>query len=260
MRLASFYKNSLVPTYERINVLSKATVEVIKALQENNPDPELVDDAKPFVRRQDVMNAILKAVNGLSKEWRMSARKKRAGGNSNYVVVHFEDLNLNLIPIHLLSHAKLPKPSRYRGDISAFNLAIMKDRGMISEVDFQTYIDFDNEISLVTEPEIPSNIKDIPFGLLLIYDGTDHKAPIRLAALTPDQERYIFCDSIDLLKEYSPSRDTELEIKAPIELKKLRRLRIDTSQVKEYQDTPSVTIKKDKDRANKMSDDDANTI
>ncbi|MBT2289308.1 hypothetical protein J7E73_09195 [Paenibacillus albidus] len=85
MRLASFYKNSLVPTYERINVLSKATVEVIKALQENNPDPELVDDAKPFVRRQDVMNAILKAVNGLSKEWRMSARKKRAGGNSNYV-------------------------------------------------------------------------------------------------------------------------------------------------------------------------------
>jgi len=37
-------------------------------------------------------------------------------------------------------------------------------------------------------------------------------------------------------------------------------LRIDSSQVKEYQDTPNVIIKKDKDRANKMSGDDANTI
>ncbi|SFL20694.1 hypothetical protein SAMN03159341_1044 [Paenibacillus sp. 1_12] len=256
MKLASFYKNSLVPTYERVNVLSKATIAVIETLQDNIPDPELVDDSRPFVRRQDVMNAILKAVNHLPKDWRMSARKKRAGGNFNYVVVHFEDLNLNLIPIHLLSYSKLPKPSRYRGDISAFNLAVMKDRGMVSDLEFQTHFNFDNETSLVTEPDIPSNIKDIPFGLFLIYDGTNAKAPIRLAALTPDQERYIFCDNIELLKEYSQSN--EIEVETPIEMKKQRKLKLETSQVKEYQDVPNVVIKKD--RVNRMSDEDANTI
>jgi hypothetical protein len=256
MQLASFYKNSLVPSYERINFLSTVIMEVISSLQQLQPDPELVDDSKPFVRRQEIMNAIIKKVKDLPSEWKMTAKKRKAGGNFDFVIVHFEDLNLNLVPVHLLSYARLPKPSRYRGDISAFNYAVMKERGMISEVEFQTYLDFEQDVQMITEPQIPSNIEDIPFGLLLIYDGTDSKVPIRLAALTPDQEQYIFCDHVDLLKDYSQSKQTV--VGKVIERKMKRRLKLNTTQVKDYQESPNIVVRKDnfEDR----SDDNANTV
>ncbi|WP_339279094.1 hypothetical protein NYE40_23890 [Paenibacillus sp. FSL W8-1187] len=256
MKLASFYKNSLVPSYERINIISSSVIEVVNTSQQTIPDPDLVDDARPFTRRQAVMNSILKKVNSLPKKWRMSAKKRKAGGNFDYVVVHFEDLNLNLVPVHLLSHSKLPKPNRYRGDISAFNFAVMKERGMLSEIEFQSFMDFDQEPALVTEPRIPSNLKDIPFGLLLVYDGTNPKAPVRLAALTPDQDQYIFCDNVELLKEYSSQ--TQQKVKDITEVKKKRKLKLDTTQVKDYQDSPDIVVRKDITEG--RSDNNADTV
>lgn len=254
MKLASLYKNSLVPSYERIQIISSSVVEVVTANQQKAPDPELIDDARPFARRQDVMNAILRKVNALPKKWKMSARKRKAGGNFDYVVVYFEDLNLNLVPLHLLPQAKLPKPNRYRGDMSAFNFAVMKERGMLSEIEFQSFIDLEQEPVLVTEPRIPSNIEDIPFGLLLLYDGTNPKAPVRLAALTPDQEQYIFCDNVELLREYSSQE--QHEDGDMVAAKKKRKLKLNTAQVKDYQESPDVVVRKDiaEDRSEHYAD------
>jgi hypothetical protein len=237
MKLASFYKNNLVPSYDRIKIVTEAIQGALTSFyKEESPDPELTNDSRPYVRRQEVMNSIIKTVKGLPRDWKMSVKKKRAGGNFNYVLVRFEDLNINLIPIHMISHVNLPRPSGYRGDMSAFNFAVMKDHGMQAELDFQTH--------MVLEK------KDIPFGLLLIYDGTNMKAPLRLAALTPEQDRFIFCDNVELLKECSGVAE-EAPVQVPVEKKKRRKVKLNTSQVKEYNDTPKVAMKKDENRQEK---------
>lgn len=252
MKLAALYKNNLVPSYDRINVLVKAITNVLEQLSKYTVmDPELTDDSKPYTRRQEVMNSMIKVIRSLPREWKMSVKKKRAGGNFHYIIVHFEDLNINLVPIHLNSYVKLPKPSGYRGDMAAFNFAIMKDHGMESDMDFQTHFTLDkDEFSVITEPSVPENIKDIPFGLLLIYDGTNAQVPIRLAALTPEQDRFIFCDNVELLKECSRIA-TEEPVEAEIKIKKRRKIKLDTTQVNEYSTTPNVAMKKSQSRSEK---------
>ncbi|SYX86921.1 hypothetical protein [Paenibacillus alvei] len=252
MKLAALYKNNLVPSYDRIDILVRAINRVLEKISKQTViDPDLTDDSKPYTRRQEVMNSIIKVVRGLPKEWKMSVKKKRAGGNFHYIVVHFDDLNINLVPIHLNSYAKLPKPSEYRGDMAAFNFAIMKDHGMDSDMDFQTQFALENdEFSVISEPNVPENIKDIPFGLLLIYDGANMQVPIRLAALTPEQDRFIFCDNVELLKKYS-GVVTEGPVKEKIEIKKRRKTKLDTSQVNEYNTTPNVAMKQKQSRSEK---------
>lgn len=253
MKLASFYKNKLVPSYDRISILTQAIKNALEFVNKQEmSDPELTDDSKPYVRRQEVMNSIIKVVRTLPREWRMSVIKKKAGGNFNYVLVRFEDLNINLVPIHLITNTKLPKPSGYRGDMSEFNFAIMKELGMESEMDFQTHITLEEDIvTITTDPVIPANIDDIPFGLLLIYDGTNMEAPLRLAALTPNQERYIFCDDVELLKKYSEVSEERRATQATVEINKRRKVKLDTSQVKDYQEIPPLPMKMNERRSEK---------
>lgn len=255
MKLASLYKNKLVPSYERIRIVTKAVEEALDYFSKRElSDPSFVmGDSLPYVRRDLVMNTISKAVNDLPEEWQMSVEKRWAGGNFHYLLVRFEDLNLNLVPLHLPDQAKLPRPSGYRGDMSSFNYAVMLDHGMQEEMDFQTYLSLDQEeLGLITAPAIPPDIKDIPFGLLLLYDGTNVKVPLRIAALTPGQDGYIFCDEVERLKQVEGAGDRR-GAGAAAERKSRRRVRLDTAtaQINEYKEAPVVALKREQQRLEK---------
>jgi hypothetical protein len=246
MKLAAFHKNNLVPSYDRIQVVVQAVHDALDYFyNQEKPNPILItDDSRPYVRRDHVMSFIIRAISALSPDWKMSVHKKHAGGNFHYVIVRFEDLNLNLVPLHLLEHVKTPRPSGYRGDMSNFNFAIMQERGLQEEMDFQTYLTIGGEeVELTVSPIVPLDIHDIPFGLFLLYDGTNMQAKPRIAALTPEQDRFIFCDSIEDLKELSEVND-KVAKQRPIAIKKRHKVQLNTAQVADYSQTPNVILKK----------------
>lgn len=248
MKLASLHKNKLVPSYERIHVVTKAIQDALQYFNnQEKPDPTLVTyDSRSYVRRDQVMSFILRAVRELPREWKMSVQIKRAGGGFHFLLIRFEDMNLTLVPMHLPLHVKTPRPSGYRGEMSAFNYAVMQAHGMQEEMDFQTHLTVHlGEIEITTSPLMTDDIMDIPFGLFLLYDGTNMKAPLRIAALTPEQDRFIFCDKVEMLKELDAEQAKDTA-ERPVAKKRKRAVQLDTSLLEDYTQTPNVVLKKTK--------------
>ncbi|OPH47584.1 hypothetical protein BC351_10355 [Paenibacillus ferrarius] len=115
--------------------------------------------------------------------------------NHEFVVIKIEENNVNVIVMHLREGEDLPTKSRFRGNYSAYHNDRLKIHSIKSEpigqleAILQTFND--------TIAPIVLDHTTLPFTWIVTYDGRKYTdSTIKIGALAPDQENWIFRDDI----------------------------------------------------------------
>lgn len=196
---------SLAPVIPNDDQLSVILFAIRRGLQKyehkaSEEENTRVKDHLSFVRRSIVIQEIYDAVN---QRLDLSMRAKIVqNGPWSSIIIYFEDKNINMFIMHLPQNHKLPRPSKLRLDLVSGNLDFLRKLGVDVQDEEQLSMFFEEfedtfEDDLVEEAN-DLELEDIPFGLILTYDGNlGVHTPFRLGATSPTLDRWLFEYKLD---------------------------------------------------------------
>lgn len=208
MTIAKADRKKVMPSKTEIRIVTDAINGALSNFTEYqqkmkridlNDDKIITTDHLPMYRRGMVNSAVLREVNKPGNN-DMEAVLLRSSA-FQYVLVKFRKSKINMLIAHLPIEKKLPVKSNIRGDHSSFNLSLLKHLGIEEEEYYPQYaFDFDSFNDGMVDIKIAENemnlLENVHFGLMLFYDGKKPKVPYRIAALSPEQDRYLFTEYI----------------------------------------------------------------
>ncbi|WP_024983295.1 hypothetical protein [Brevibacillus borstelensis] len=190
----------VIPNDDQLSVILIAIHRGLQKFERKASEEVRVKDHLPFVRRSIVIQEIYDAVN---QRLDLSMRAKIVqNGPWSSIIIYFEDKNTNMFIMHLPQSHKLPRPSKLRLDLVSGNLEFLRKLGVDVQNEEQLSMFFEEFEDTVeddfVEEENDLELGDIPFGLILTYDGNlGVHTPFRLGATSPTLDRWLFEYKLD---------------------------------------------------------------